>query len=255
MKVLIAEDDIDFGNILSQYVSISGFEVTLSRDGKEAWASFVQEKPDICVLDVMMPEMDGFSLAEKIRQNDPDMPFVFLTAKTLKEDIIKGLKLGADDYITKPFDPEVLILRLNNILKRVYSTINDELTYKIIGCAMKVHNTLGNGFQEVIYQRCLAIEMEKQGLGFMREQEMPIFYEGIEVGTRRVDFLVEDQVMVELKALSQLEDVHLAQGLNYLTAYKLDKGLLINFGAKSLEIKRLFRKNKKNVNPDNLKIR
>ena len=105
------------------------------------------------------------------------------------------------------------------------STINDELTYKIIGCAMKVHNTLGNGFQEVIYQRCLAIEMEKQGLGFMMEQEMPIFYEGIEVGTRRVDFLVEDQVMVELKALSQLEDVHLAQGLNYLTAYNLDKGL------------------------------
>jgi DNA-binding response OmpR family regulator len=128
MKVLIAEDDIDFGNILSQYVSISGFEVTLSRDGKEAWASFLNEKPDICVLDIMMPEMDGFSLAEKIRQNDPDMPFVFLTAKSLKEDIIKGLKLGADDYITKPFDPEVLILRLNNILKRVYSTINDEYT-------------------------------------------------------------------------------------------------------------------------------
>ena len=128
MKVLIAEDDIDFGNILSQYVSISGFEVTLSRDGKEAWASFLHEKPDICVLDVMMPEMDGFSLAEKIRQDDPDMPFVFLTAKTLKEDIIKGLKMGADDYITKPFDPEVLILRLNNILRRVYSTINDEYT-------------------------------------------------------------------------------------------------------------------------------
>ena len=128
MKVLIAEDDIDFGNILSQYVSISGFEVTLSRDGKEAWTSFLNEKPDICVLDIMMPEMDGFSLAEKIRQNDPDMPFVFLTAKSLKEDIIKGLKLGADDYITKPFDPEVLILRLNNILKRVYSTINDEYT-------------------------------------------------------------------------------------------------------------------------------
>lgn len=126
MKILIAEDDIDFGNILSQYVSINGFEVTLTRNGKEAWGSYIREKPDICVLDVMMPEMDGFSLAEKIRQNDPDIPFIFLTAKTLKQDILKGLKIGADDYVTKPFDPEVLILRLNNILKRVYDSTNDE---------------------------------------------------------------------------------------------------------------------------------
>ena len=129
--------------------------------------------------------------------------------------------------------------------------IDDELTYKIIGCAMKVHNTLGNGFQEVIYQRCLAIEMERQGLNFIREQEMPIHYNDIEVGTRRVDFLVEDEVMVELKALIQLEDVHLAQGLNYLAAYNLDKSLLINFGGRSLEVKRLFRKNKQYSNPDN----
>ncbi|MEE4214513.1 MAG: response regulator transcription factor [Bacteroidales bacterium] len=126
MKVLIAEDDIDFGNILSQYVSISGFQVTLARNGKEAWGSYIREKPDICVLDVMMPEMDGFALAEKIRQNDPEIPFIFLTAKTLKEDILKGLKIGADDYVTKPFDPEVLMLRLNNILKRVYDSTNDE---------------------------------------------------------------------------------------------------------------------------------
>jgi DNA-binding response OmpR family regulator len=126
MKVLIAEDDRDFGNILSQYVTISGFEVTLARDGKEAWEKFSDDKPDICVLDVMMPEMDGFTLAEKIKQVNPDIPFIFLTAKSLKEDIVKGLKLGADDYITKPFDPEVLILRLNNILKRVYSSVNDE---------------------------------------------------------------------------------------------------------------------------------
>ena len=126
MKVLIAEDDVDFGNILTQYVSISGFDVALTRDGKEAWEKYTASKPDICVLDVMMPEIDGFSLAEKIKKKDPDMPFVFLTAKSMKEDIVKGLKLGADDYITKPFDPEVLILRINNILKRVYSTVNDE---------------------------------------------------------------------------------------------------------------------------------
>jgi DNA-binding response OmpR family regulator len=126
MKVLIAEDDRDFGNILTQYVTISGFEVNLARDGKEAWEKFNEEKPDICVLDVMMPEMDGFTLAEKIKQSYVDMPIIFLTAKSLKEDIVKGLKLGADDYITKPFDPEVLILRINNILKRVYSSANDE---------------------------------------------------------------------------------------------------------------------------------
>jgi DNA-binding response OmpR family regulator len=126
MKVLIAEDDRDFGNILSQYVSISGFEVVLARDGKEAWEKFGEDKPDICVLDVMMPEMDGFTLAEKIKQAHPDIPLIFLTAKSLKEDIVRGLKIGADDYISKPFDPEVLILRLNNILKRVYSSVNDE---------------------------------------------------------------------------------------------------------------------------------
>jgi DNA-binding response OmpR family regulator len=126
MKILIAEDDIDFGNILSQYVSISGFDVNLTRSGKEAWEKFNESKPDICVLDVMMPEMDGFTLAEKIKTSEPDMPLLFLTAKSLKEDIVKGLKLGADDYITKPFDPEVLILRINNILKRAYSTVNDE---------------------------------------------------------------------------------------------------------------------------------
>ncbi len=125
--------------------------------------------------------------------------------------------------------------------------IQDALTYKIIGCAMKVHNTLGNGFQEVIYQRALAIELLKAKLDFVREQEMPIFYEGEEIGTRRVDFLIEGEVLVELKALIKLEDVHLAQVLNYLVAYSLEKGLLINFGAQSLEVKRLRHpKNKQN---------
>ena len=120
---------------------------------------------------------------------------------------------------------------------------NEELTHKIIGCAMKVHNTLGNGFQEVIYQRALAIEMEKQGLGFKREMEMTIYYEGIDIGTRRVDFFVEEVIMVELKALIKLEDVHLAQAMNYCQAYNLPIGLLINFGAKNLEFKRVYNVN------------
>ncbi len=117
--------------------------------------------------------------------------------------------------------------------------IDDPLTYKIIGCAQRVHARLGNGFQEKVYQRALAIEFTNSGVHFVREMEMPLYYDGENVGSRRVDFLVEDKVMVELKALTEFEDVNIAQGLNYLVAYKLDLGLLINFGAKSLEVKRL----------------
>jgi GxxExxY protein len=113
------------------------------------------------------------------------------------------------------------------------------LTEKIIGCAIEVHKILGNGFQEVIYQRALEMEMNLQGLKFSREFEMPIFYKNSRIGTRRVDFLVEDVISVEIKAVIQLEDVHLAQAINYLEAYNLEIGLLINFGSKSLTFKRL----------------
>ena len=116
----------------------------------------------------------------------------------------------------------------------------DQITYKINGCAMKVHNTLGNGFQEIIYQRCLAIELERAGLHCDREKEHDIYYEGIQVGTRRADFVVEDTVIVELKALVNLEDVHLAQAKNYVVAYDKPIGLLINFGARSLQFKKVF---------------
>jgi GxxExxY protein len=116
----------------------------------------------------------------------------------------------------------------------------EDITHKIIGCAMKVHSTLGCGFQEVIYQRAMAIEMEKQGLAFQREMEMTIYYENIEIGTRRVDFFVEDKIMVELKALAKLDDLNLAQAMNYCEAYHLPIGLFINFGAKSLEYKRVY---------------
>ena len=120
---------------------------------------------------------------------------------------------------------------------------HEDLTHKIIGCAMKVHSALGNGFQEVIYQRALAIEFEKQGLSYKREMEMSIYYEGVNIGTRRVDFFVEDNIMVELKALIKLEDVHLAQAMNYCQAYNLPIGLLINFGSKSLQFKRVYNVN------------
>ncbi len=112
---------------------------------------------------------------------------------------------------------------------------------------MQVHSTLGNGFQEVIYQRALAIEMNLAKLSFKREMEMPIFYRNEQIGTRRVDFFVEDRVMVELKAMEKIEDVHKAQAINYLEAYNIADGLLINFGGLSLEFKRLY--NKKIINP------
>jgi GxxExxY protein len=116
----------------------------------------------------------------------------------------------------------------------------ENITHKIIGCAMKVHATLGSGFQEVIYQKALAIEMQKQNLPFGREVTMKIFYDEIEIGTRRVDFFVQETIMVELKAVVKLDDLHLAQAINYLEAYNLPVGLLINFGSKSMEFKRVY---------------
>jgi len=117
-----------------------------------------------------------------------------------------------------------------------------DITGKIIGCSMEVHKALGTGFQEVIYQRALAYEFELQGVKFVREHEMPVFYKDKQVGTRRVDFLVESKISVEIKAVSQIENVHLAQAINYLEAYNLEVGLLINFGAKSLEFRRFENK-------------
>jgi GxxExxY protein len=115
-----------------------------------------------------------------------------------------------------------------------------ELTGTIIGCAMEVHRILGNGFQEAIYQRALAIELGLKNIHFDREFEMPIHYKENHIGTRRVDFFVDGKISVELKALIKTEDVHLAQAINYLEAYNLEVGLLINFGAKSLEFKRVL---------------
>jgi GxxExxY protein len=124
---------------------------------------------------------------------------------------------------------------------------HSQLTANIIGCAMRVHKALGNGFQEVIYQRALAIEFTDSGVSFRREVEMPVFYKGKPIGTRRVDFLVDETICVELKALIKLEPVHLAQAINYLEAYNLEIGLLLNFGATSLDFKRLTNKKYKMV--------
>jgi DNA-binding response OmpR family regulator len=130
-KVLLAEDDADFAGVLKYYLELHQFEITWAENGEEALAIFQTESFDICVFDVMMPKMDGFTLAEKIIKINPDVPFVFLTARKLKEDKIIGLKLGADDYIVKPFEADELVLRLNNILKRSkqnhFPKMDDEL--------------------------------------------------------------------------------------------------------------------------------
>ena len=118
----------------------------------------------------------------------------------------------------------------------------EDITSRIIKCAMNVHTILGNGFQEVIYQRALEIEFQLDGLEYKREMEMPIFYKDTQIGTRRVDFFVENLIMVELKAIIELENVHMAQALNYLEAYNMEVGLLINFGSTSLQFKRLHNK-------------
>jgi GxxExxY protein len=127
-----------------------------------------------------------------------------------------------------------------NSIKGEYK--DSELTSNIIGCAMRVHSALGNGFQEVIYQRALALEFQVAGIFFLREFEMPIFYRSQQIGKRRVDFLVEKRLSVELKATTKVEDVHLAQAINYLEAYNLEIGLLINFGERSLNFKRFTNK-------------
>ncbi|MFT3682919.1 MAG: response regulator transcription factor [Ferruginibacter sp.] len=121
-KILLCEDDTNLGMVLKNYLELNDYDVTLERDGRLGLAAFQREKFDICLLDVMMPNMDGFTLAEEIRDINPDIPLFFLSAKTMKEDIIQGYKLGADDYITKPFDSEVLLLKIKAILKR-----NEEL--------------------------------------------------------------------------------------------------------------------------------
>jgi len=121
-KILLCEDDTNLGMVLKTYLELNDYVVTLERDGRLGLAAFQREKYDICLLDVMMPNMDGFTVAEAIRDINPDVPLFFLSAKTMKEDIIQGYKLGADDYITKPFDSEVLLHKIKAILKR-----NEEL--------------------------------------------------------------------------------------------------------------------------------
>jgi two-component system OmpR family response regulator len=126
-KILLCEDDTNLGMVLKNYLELNDYDVTLERDGRLGLAAFQREKFDICLLDVMMPNMDGFTVAEEIRDINPDVPLFFLSAKTMKDDIIQGYKLGADDYITKPFDSEVLLHKIKAIIKRNEETHREEV--------------------------------------------------------------------------------------------------------------------------------
>ena len=126
IKILLVEDDPNFGSIMKSYLELNDFEVVLKPDGKQGLAAIRSEPFDICILDVMMPEMDGFTLAKEIKKLNSDTPFIFLTAKSLKEDMLEGFKTGADDYITKPFDSEVLLFKIQAILKRKMQQVEND---------------------------------------------------------------------------------------------------------------------------------
>ncbi len=128
IRILLAEDDKNLGNILKAYLDAKGYPTVLCQDGKVAYETFKREDFDFCVLDIMMPEMDGFTLAKKIRKIDTDIPILFLTAKSMQEDRIQGFEVGADDYLTKPFSMEELLLRIKAILRRITSNENDSST-------------------------------------------------------------------------------------------------------------------------------
>jgi len=132
-KILLVEDDINFGNVLKNYLELNNYDVTISRDGVEGLATFSKKSFDLCILDVMMPKLDGFSVAQQIREIDKMIPIIFLTAKGMKEDLLKGYKSGADDYLTKPFDTDVLLYKINVILRRSMGIIEmeEQIDFKI----------------------------------------------------------------------------------------------------------------------------
>ena len=205
-RVLLAEDDFDFGSILKQYLEIHQFDVVWEKDGEAALAAFkaschtepvevpdsstnqIEATPfDICVFDVMMPKMDGFSLAEKVIELDPEVPFVFLTARKMKEDRIQGLKLGADDYIVKPFEADILVLRLQNILKRAKRSTSTP--QKDTGLNQKVYTIGDYQFDPLNHRLTLG-----ETLQHLTEKEallIQFFYENKNQMLRREDILTK----------------------------------------------------------------
>ena len=173
-KILLAEDDTNLGMVLKNYLELNDYEVELCRDGILALAAFRRDKFDICLLDIMMPNMDGFKLAEEIRDVDPDIPLFFLSAKTMKEDIIQGYKLGADDYMTKPFSPKELVARAGAVLRRVRPALAAEgLSYAGLEMDLVAHRVRRDGQPIQLgptEYRLLRHFLENPGRVFSRQQ-------------------------------------------------------------------------------------
>ena len=181
-KILLAEDDINLGFVIKDNLEMNGFEVMLCKNGEEFLKLFKKIKPNICVLDVMMPKMDGFSAAEQIRKTNTDIPIIFLTAKSLKEDKLKGLKLGADDYISKPFNIEELILKIKIFLKR--SGLNFK---KEISSAEKFLKM--GGYNLDVSNQLLIFEEQKQQLTLKEAELLHLFFEQPNTILKRDDIL------------------------------------------------------------------
>lgn len=167
-KILLAEDDVNLGFVIRDNLEQHGFFVDLCKDGEVAWNNFMDHQYDICILDVMMPKMDGFSLATKIRQENAQIPILFLTAKTLKEDKLRGFMLGGDDYITKPFSIEELILRINVFLKRSQAEVNQTKGPIVIGEYSFDH---GNLLLSILNDERKLTQMEADILGFLCQRK------------------------------------------------------------------------------------
>ena len=144
-EILLVEDDLALGNVLKQYLEMQPFRVTLAKNAAEGWKRFSSQPPDLCILDIMLPDTDGLTLGRRIKKKSPEQPLIFLTARTAKEDILEGLKIGADDYICKPFEPEELVLRINNILRRSGHADPEVLTLGAFRFVPEYHELSGHG--------------------------------------------------------------------------------------------------------------
>ena len=217
-KVFLVEDDTNFGSVLKSYLEMDDFEVNLITDGFDAIANFESGKYDICILDVMLPNIDGFSIAKRIKEQQSNIPLIFLTAKTLKEDVLKGYKIGADDYITKPFDSEVLLYKIKAILKRdesnntktdkkvIFSIGKFSFNYKLRQIVFENHiQKLSPKETELLKMLCL----KKETILLRKEALLKIWGDDNYFTTRSMDvYITKLRKYLKSDAKIQIENIH-----------------------------------------------
>ena len=214
LKILLCEDDENLGMLLREYLQAKGYSAELCPDGDAGYKAFLKSKFDICVLDVMMPKKDGFTLAQEIRQANAEIPIIFLTAKTLKEDILEGFKIGADDYITKPFSPKEMVLRVNNIIKRAYKDDNNRIAvdgYELDEEQRKIYTD--NVEIELTTKEfdLLMMFIKNKGIAFSRDKILENVWDENYFGSDRV---VDDTLRRLRKKLPNL-NIHTIYGYGY----------------------------------------